>query len=181
MFFVTSNKVKFREAKEILRKYKIDIEMYKLKIPEIRSDSLEEIAKEKANYAKKFLKEPFFIEDTGFFINSLNGFPGAYSRWVFDKIGNKGILNLLRDKKDRSAYFKAVIVFSDLKKDYLFEGELKGRIANKLGQGYGYDPIFIPNGHEKTLAEMENFKNTISHRYNVLTAFANWYRDKYKR
>jgi len=110
------------------------------------------------------------------FIDSLGNFPGVYSSYVFKTIGNKGILNLLGKK--REAKFISIITFLD--KNYLksFEGKIHGTISKtQKGQGWGYDPIFIPLNSKKTFAELKN-KNELSHRYKALKKFASWYLHK---
>ena len=114
------------------------------------------------------------IEDDGLFINSLNGFPGPYSSFVFKTVGNEGILKLIRSK--RTATFQSVIAYCEKKDDVqLFKAEVNGKISQKLvGKKWGYDPIFIPEGQTKTYAQLEE-KNLISHRYLAIKKFANWY------
>ena len=122
-------------------------------------------------------KKPVIIEDDGLFINALGGFPGPYSSYVFKTIGNEGILNLVKTK--RNAKFQSIIAFCDKKKKpILFEANVNGKISKKMqGRGWGFDPIFIPSRKSKTYAELSN-KNEISHRYNALKKFANWYLNK---
>lgn len=177
LLFASSNKNKYREAKEILAEFGIKLGFLRFSPIEIQSDSIREIAKQKVFDAYKKCKFAVIVEDDGLFIDSLGGFPGPYSSYVFKTIGNVGIINLV--KKKRSADFVSVIAFCDLhKKPMLFEGKTKGKISTKpRGKGWGYDPIFIPDGKNKTYAEMSQ-KNMISHRYNALKKFAKWYSDK---
>ena len=119
------------------------------------------------------VKKPLIIEDDGIFIDSLDGFPGPYSSYVFKTIGNEGILNLLKNK--RQAKFVSIITYFDGKTLESFEGKLDGTISkSQKGKGWGYDPIFIPKNSSKTFAQM-NEKNNISHRYKALKKFSNWY------
>ena len=98
LFFVSSNNHKYQEAKSILDSFGIKLGFFRLNLEEIQSDSLKDIALKKARDAFSKCKKPLIIEDDGLFINSLNGFPGPYSSYVFKTIGNKGILNLTRTK-----------------------------------------------------------------------------------
>jgi XTP/dITP diphosphohydrolase len=177
LLFASSNKNKYREAKEILSEFGIKLGFLRFSPVEIQSDSIGEIAKQKVLDAYKKCKFSVIVEDDGLFIASLGGFPGPYSSYVFKTIGNVGIINLV--KKKRKADFVSVIAFCDRhKKPMLFEGKTKGKISTRLrGKGWGYDPIFIPHGKNKTYAEMSQ-KNTISHRYNALKKFARWYSGK---
>ncbi len=176
IFFVSSNRHKYDEAKTILASFGIELEFFKCHLTEIQSDSLQEIAVKKANEAFSLCKNSVIVEDDGLFVDSLNGFPGPYSSYVFKTIGNNGVLKLVL--KNRQARFQSVIAFCSKDETKTFSAELKGRISNKSrGNGWGYDPIFIPNTKTKTFAELAD-KNKISHRYKALKKFANWYLNK---
>ena len=177
VLFASSNKNKYQEAKKILEKFEIEVGFFKCELTEIQSESIKEIAKNKVLTAFEKCKKPVIIEDDGLFINDLNGFPGPYSSYVFKTIGNKGILKLVKTK--RNAKFQSIIAFCDRKKKPItFEANVNGKISKKIrGHGWGYDPIFTPSGKSKTYAELSN-KNKISHRYNALKKFANWYQNR---
>ena len=179
VLFASSNKNKYQEAKKILGKFGIKVGFYKCNLTEIQADSIKEIANQKAINAFLKCKKPVIIEDDGLFINALGGFPGPFSSYVFKTIGNNGILKLL--KTNRNAKFQSVIGFCDKKKKpKLFEANVKGKIAKNIrGKGWGYDPIFTPSGKSKTYAELSD-KNELSHRYQALKKFANWYLNKKK-
>lgn len=174
VYFVSSNRHKYTEAKEILTQFGIKVGFFQANLVEIQSSSLSEIAKAKALDAFSKCKRPIIIEDDALVISSLGGFPGPYSSYVFDTIGNKGIIQLT--KKDRQAKFYATISYYDgKKKPVLFEGITQGKISKKIqGRGWGYDPIFIPKGKTKTYAQIPD-KNTLSHRYSALAKFASWF------
>ena len=176
LFFVSSNRHKYDEAKKILDSFGITLGFFKSSLQEIQSNSLHDIAIAKAKDAFSKLKKPLIIEDDGLFINSLEGFPGPYSSYVFNSIGNKGILNLL--KNNRKAKFVSMITYCDKRLLETFDGKLYGTISKtQKGKGWGYDPIFIPNTSKKTFAEMNN-KNELSHRYKALKKFSKWYLHK---
>lgn len=173
LFFVSSNKHKYLEAKKILNSFDIKLGFYKSELEEIQSDSLKKIAAKKAIHAFNKFKRPVIIEDDGLFINSLDGFPGPYSSYVFKTIGNKGILDLLAN--NRQAKFVSIISFYDKNNTKSFEAKVDGRISKtQQGNGWGYDPIFIPRSSTKTFAELTD-KNKLSHRYKALKKFASWY------
>ena len=183
IYFATSNLHKFEEAKKILTNFDIRVHHYNFKHNEIRSDSLEEVAKEAALCAYQELQKPVFVEDTGLFIDSLQGFPGCYSAWVLKKIGQNGILKLLKIEKNRAATFNTCIAFYEDKNNLkIFFGTCKGSIskAKKGENGFGYDQIFIPESYKKTFAQSILLKNKLSHRYNALVQFTNhlFYRSK---
>jgi len=173
LFFASSNFHKYQEAKKILGSFGINLGFFKSNLQEIQSNSIKEIATEKAKNAFSKLKKPLIVEDDGLSIDSLDGFPGSYSSYVFKTIGNEGILDLLKQK--RSAKFISVITYCDKQTLHSFESKLDGTISKKQkGKGWGYDPIFIPKNLKKTFAELEN-KNELSHRFKALKKFSNWY------
>jgi XTP/dITP diphosphohydrolase len=143
---------------------------------EIQSDSLEEIAREKAKVAFAKVGRQVIVEDDGLFIDSLSGFPGQYSSFVFKTIGNDGILKLLAGSTKRSAYFLSMIAFYDGRILSISEGRVNGRITDRITEGgWGYDPIFVPDGTDLTFAELDKSKNEYSHRKRALEKFAQWY------
>jgi len=177
--FVSSNKNKFEEAKNIVSKFGLKLEFLKSHLQEIQADTLEEIATHKAMEAFSIYSKPVIVEDAGLFIKSLNGFPGPYSSFVFDTIGNKGILRLVSVKRD--AVFRSIIAYCERDGDvHLFSADVSGSISKKEhGKRWGFDPIFIPSGRNKTYSQLKE-KNQISHRYMTLKNFDNWYLNKKK-
>ena len=173
LHFVSSNSHKYKEAKSILDSFGIKLDFLKLDLEEIQSPSLKNIAEKKAQDAFSKCKKPIIIEDDGLFIDSLDGFPGPYSSYVFKTIGNKGILKLVSSK--RNAKFVSVITYCDKKTLKTFDAKLDGTISkSQKGTGWGYDPIFIPKNYRKTFAEINN-KNELSHRFKALRKFSSWY------
>ncbi len=161
---ITSNRGKYREYKEILESEFKRIKMKDIEYPEIQTDKLEDVV----DFILDDLSAhaPLIIDDSGLFIDALNGFPGVYSAYVMETIGCEGILLLLQDKDQRSARFECVIGYLGEEKK-LFKGTARGCIiSEKKGtKGFGYDPIFKPKGFERTYAEMTSEeKNQISHR-----------------
>ncbi|WP_010479481.1 XTP/dITP diphosphatase [Thermococcus zilligii] len=180
--FITSNPGKVMEAREYLEPLGIEVYQVKIGYPEIQADTLEEVAEYGARWIAERFKEPFFLDDSGLFIEALNGFPGVYSAYVYRTIGIKGILKLMEGLNDRRAYFKSVIAYWDGEL-HTFEGRVDGEITTEpLGSGgFGFDPIFRPEGFEKTFAEMTTEeKNRISHRGRALKAFATWLKENLK-
>jgi XTP/dITP diphosphohydrolase len=167
LYFATSNKGKFAEAEKVLSALGIPILHFEFHHNEIRSDRLEDIAKEAAEEAFRQCQEPVFVEDSGLFIKSLNGFPGTYSAWVLKKIGVPGILKLMAGAKDRSAYFEACIAYADGSGIKIFSGRCSGTISEvpRGSSGFGYDPIFVPEGVDLTFGQNIELKNKLSHRY----------------
>lgn len=172
--FITSNRGKFEEMREIGKRFGVEVEWVKQEYLEPQGSDLEFVAEKSAEVLISKVDPPFFIEDSGLFIDALNGFPGVYSSFVFKTIGNDGILKLMEGVENRRARFVCVIAFSDGNKVRTFTGEVEGVIAaEKRGEGgFGYDPIFEVNG--KTFAEMGERKNEISHRRRAAEKFFSW-------
>jgi len=177
VLFASSNTNKYEEAKKILAEFDIELDFFQTDLVEIQDDSLAKIAVQKALNAYDKCKKPVIIEDDGLFIESLSGFPGPYSSYIFNTIGNNGILKLIGDNRD--AQFVAVIAFCDSSNEpTLFESSVAGKISKNIQDGgWGYDPIFIPKTQNKTYAELTN-KNKLSHRYESLKKFAIWFNSK---
>jgi XTP/dITP diphosphohydrolase len=175
IIFATNNENKVLEVRSILKeKFKIlslkeagiDID-----IPE-PFDTLEENAFEKARVINQLVHQNCFAEDTGLEVESLNGQPGVKSaRYAgeersFEKNIDK-LLRNLQNKENRKAQFRTVVCFIENGQQKLFEGTCKGIIiAERRGiSGFGYDPVFVPEGSDKTFAEMSvEQKNIFSHR-----------------
>ncbi len=179
--FVTSNKKKVLEAQARLGP-EFEIRQWDVECPEIQADSLEEVALASARYIieRHAPAESFIIEDAGLFVDALHGFPGPYSHFVHDTLGCEGILKLLEGRKsdERAAQFEAVLVYAAPgAKPLLFKGICRGRIADSAAgkNGFGFDPIFIPENETRRFAEMTpKEKGKYSHRGLALGAFANY-------
>ena len=171
----TNNAHKLEEISAILG---TEMELLSLKdiqceadIPET-ADTLEGNARQKARYIYENYQMDCFADDTGLEVESLNGAPGVFSaRYAGDghdsEANMQKLLHELEGKENRKAQFRTAICLIMEGKEYLFEGIVKGKIIEEKrgGAGFGYDPIFVPEGFDKTFAELGNdIKNTISHR-----------------
>lgn len=140
-------------------------------IPE-DAPTLEGNALQKARYVHERTGADCFADDTGLEVDALDGAPGVHSaRYATDghdfAANNRLLLRNLADAADRSAHFRTVIALILDGSEYLFEGRVDGRIAESEAGcgGFGYDPLFVPEGFDKTFAEMgADEKNAISHR-----------------
>jgi XTP/dITP diphosphohydrolase len=185
-YFVTSNINKFQEARSVLSEYKIATAKLKVEAIEIQDDSLEKIAKYSVQDAIKNCGLNVFVEDAGLFIEALDGFPGPYSKYVYNTVGLKGILKLMKNVTKRNAYFMSVVAFGiPDEQPICFVGKVEGTISLEIRgtSGFGYDPIFVPsNSDSRTFAEMTaTEKNGLSHRGEALRKFALWYSHVDKR
>ncbi len=172
IIFITSNENKLKEARSILPDIKIISK--KIDLLEIQSVQLEDVIKEKLKYGFQQIKKPIIVEDTGLFFNGLNGFPGALIKMLLDSVGCEGCFKIINAFEDKSAIAKCAVGFTSDGKDLkVFIGEIKGTIVNPKGSSnFGWDPIFQPEGLDKTFAEMNpEEKNAISHRYKALKKF----------
>jgi len=186
IIFVTGNAHKIKEAGDILSPCGITVEQNNCGYPELQEDELEKIAAYGAEWAANKLGSEVMVDDSGIFIRALGGFPGPYSAYVFDTLGNERILKLMERETDRKAVFRCVIGYCRPgEKARLFAGEVDGEISleGRGDAGFGYDPIFAVGG--RTFGEMgEDEKNLLSHRYRALLKFAEWlnegqYKEKY--
>jgi len=176
LYFITSNKGKFKEAEAKIKHLDIELIQLRLDYPEIQASDLKEIALYGLDFCSERFKSPFFLEDSGLFIDELNSFPGPYSRYVQETIGNDGILKLLLGIINRRAYFKSVVALYD-KGHHTFEGISMGKISNEIRgkEGFGFDPIFIPLESSKTFGEISTEeKNKYSHRGKALDAMVKY-------
>ncbi|RYG39709.1 MAG: RdgB/HAM1 family non-canonical purine NTP pyrophosphatase [Chitinophagaceae bacterium] len=179
LVFATNNANKVKEIRKVLgdrfqmltlKEAGIDID-----IPEPH-DTLEENAREKAETIHKITGSNCFSEDSGLEVGALNGEPGVKSaRYSGDNASDKTniqkLLANLKDAEDRTAQFRTVICLIWDNETYFFEGVCRGRIADELkgSEGFGYDPVFIPDGDTRRFAEMEmDEKNKFSHRKNAM-------------
>ncbi len=178
--FITGNQHKVKEAKGIFDNFGIELEHADLGYPEIQG-TLVEVAKYGAKHVAKRLGKPVIVEDAGIFIKCLKWFPGTYSSYVQDTLGNHGILKLMSDYKDRYAEFRSAVGFCTPKTEpEIFFGTVSGSIGylEKGTKGFAYDPLFKPEGYEKTFGELSiSEKNEFSHRRRSLEKFAEWYKD----
>ena len=165
----TSSKNKFKESKEIAEGFGIELVRGHVDISEIRG-TLAEIVEDKAIRSFELLKTPIICDDSGFFIDRFDGFPGPFSKFLFEKIGNKGMLKLMYGIKERAAEFRCLACFFDGHELIISEGVSRGTLVEKPRgtNGFGFDPIFIPEGHDKTFAEDIEKKMKVSHRRNAM-------------
>lgn len=157
-----------------------EVEQLKIPYPEIQGPNLEEVAVFGIKWILKEedIKGAVMLEDAGLFIHSLSDFPGVYSKFFFTTLGCEGALRLLEEKGDRKAHFESVVAFcSPDSPPRIFNGRVDGEIAfePKGEHGFGYDPIFIPQGETKTFAQMDTKeKNRFSHRARALGKLADF-------
>ena len=151
--FVTSNKGKVREFKQILEP-SIKVNHIELSYPEIRSEDSEEIARHSAKALAEKFKKTSCSRRFLLFIEALNGFPGTYSATVHKKIGLEGILRLMKNIKNRKCVYKSAVAYCEPGKTPVsFLGTENGTIANSIKGTFGFDhdPLFHSAGRQKDL------------------------------
>ncbi len=172
---VTSNLGKLQEFRSALKPMGVEVQHSEEDCDEIQADDLEEVVLPCLTQLRRRGLENFIVDDSGLFIHTLKGFPGVYSAYAFKTIGNQGLLRLLEESDDRSAHFECCIGCSLKGEDYLIVKErCDGRIIREMRgkEGFGFDPVFVPEGHDQTFAEMPlEFKNKISHRGKAIGSF----------
>ena len=181
LYFVTHNKNKVREFKEIVKDEAIEIEHIDMEYPEMRSDNPEEIAKLSAKQLAEKLKKTVVVEDSGLFIKALNDFPGTSSAYIHKRIGLKGILKLMEGAEDRAALYKSAVGYCEPgKRQVSFLGSENGAIATEIrgNFGFGHDPIFIPEGSEQTYGEMENVEEIKKFRRRALLQLVKYLKNR---
>tara|TARA_B100001996_G_scaffold383032_1_gene376948 strand:- start:4202 stop:4822 length:621 start_codon:yes stop_codon:yes gene_type:complete len=187
VWFMTGNPGKVREAKHALQPLGFDVvqlQVEGVEISEPQADDLEDVARSKIKQAIPHLPssdDALLVEDAGLFVDSLDGFPGVYSSYALKTIGFNGLLNLLKDSTQRTGAFHAVAALWLDGEVHVSRGICRGEIAKQAsgGDGFGFDPIFIPhpiqfNGIEhstggKTFADVDlTEKEKFSHRRKAL-------------
>ena len=188
LVFATNNAHKLEEIRAILGN---SIEIISLAdihchadIPET-ADTLEGNARQKSRYVYEHYGLDCFADDTGLEVESLGGAPGVYSARYADGQGHDSQANMnkllkeMEEKNDRKAQFRTIISLIEKGEERQFEGIVKGQITReKRGEsGFGYDPIFQPDGYETTFAELgSDIKNRISHRARAVAALCDYLR-----
>jgi XTP/dITP diphosphohydrolase len=178
LLFATSNDSKFEEAEFVLRKYGIRLGRLRTKGTEPQFDDVAEIASAAAASLAGRGGRNFFLEDTGLFVRSLGGFPGPYAAFVNRTIGPAGLVRLMSGSTERSAEFVGAVAYVGRSRSpRLFVGRLRGTISTRPrgSEGFGFDPVFVPLGLNRTLAELTlEEKCAVSHRARALRAMGDW-------
>ena len=158
---ITGNMGKWRIASDIFKKYNVKLNHIKMDTPEIQADDVIEVSKYSAKWAAEKLNQPVLKNDSGLFVEAFNGFPGVYTHYAEDTIGEDGLLKLMEGLENRNAYFKESIAYCEPGcEPVVFEGITKGRIDTKKSgtNGWSWDYIFIPEGETEPLACFEDSK-----------------------
>ncbi len=157
--FVTGNKEKFEVAKNYFKHIsasKLDLFQQQLDVPEIQDESVENIARESALWASKKLNTSVIVSDVGLYIESLKGFPGPFIKYANKWLSSEDFINLMKDHKDRSAYFTDAIAYASPEGETaVFTSITSGSIATTLHgtrSDWTIDNLFVPDGYAEPLA-----------------------------
>jgi inosine triphosphate pyrophosphatase len=175
VYFITGNKNKFAEAqKELLP---VELIQKEINLIEIQSLDSKEVIEHKLKEAIKHFNGEFIVEDVSFTLNAMNGLPGPLIKFFLKSIGRKGIYDMCKSYGNFNAEAKATIGYTNGKEVLFFEGIVKGKVVEPIAESdFGWDPIFQPEGFNKTFAEMSlEEKNKISHRGKVIKKFKEYY------
>ncbi len=178
IIFLTGNEHKLKEAQEILAEH--EVEGKRLDLPELQSLDLDEIIMEKLAAAIPFTmdeKVALMVEDTGFWVGD-TGLPGPFIKHFWKTIGREGVVTFAKafGAEHARAECHVGLLLPDGKPPRFFIGAVDGRIVAPRGEsGFGFDPLFIPEGQDRTFAEMSAAeKNAISHRRKALKALSEY-------
>ncbi len=188
LFFVSSNPGKLQEYQKLLLPF--DVRSLNFSLSELQIENLKQLCEYKlAEAAEKIEAEKtcaqpqtnLFIEDTALYFQEWKSFPGVFIKWMLQSLGPEGIYRSLRAFR-KTAYAECCIAFYEpiSQKKYYFQGRLAGTIVSPRGKtNFGWDSIFVPQGHQKTFAEMGGEeKNSISHRYLAAQKFLAFLKEK---
>ena len=175
IYFATTNEGKLKEARQILN---IEIESAGMEVEEVQSLDPQEVASKKARAYYEVLKKPILVEDVSLVFKALNKLPGTYINDFSKTLGNDGMIKLILTEQSREAVAQTTLVFIDEQgTEHVFEGITEGTITTEQrgNKGFGWDPIFVPLGQEKTFAEMDDTeKNNYSMRGKAFELFRQW-------
>ena len=163
IYFITSSKNKFQEVKAML----FNVEQLEIDLPEIQEIDARKIIEAKLKAAFEHHKGAFIVEDTSLYLDCMNGLPGPLVKWFLKTIGNAGLYEITQTFHNTSAQAKTIIGYAkNSDETAFFEGVVEGVIVSPQGDdGFGWDPIFQPDGYKKTFAQMfQEEKNAISMR-----------------
>ncbi len=167
---ITSNPGKVAEYQKAFDSLGIEMEHYRLPYDEVQTSDLEEVVNKGMDEIICQGVRDFIIDDSGLFVDALKGFPGVWSAYAQKTIGNKGILKLMEGVEDRGAEFRCCIGCDIDGRRIIVIGKCRGVITqSEQGDGgFGFDPIFSPDG-KLTFSEIPiDEKNTMSHRGNAV-------------
>lgn len=161
---VTGNRGKIAEARLALG---TDLEAVEVDLPEIQSLDYLEVVRAKADEAWRRLGRPLVVEEAGLDLAALNGFPGPLVKWMLQAVGAEGMARAAHALGDRRASARCFLLYKDGDREVIAEGRTEGTLVlpPRGSHGFGWDPVFLPDGSDLTFAELTGAeKGAVSHR-----------------
>ncbi|MBU2647818.1 non-canonical purine NTP pyrophosphatase [bacterium] len=179
---ITGNAGKMEEFKELIGLDQLQFGYQSLNLPEIQSLDVREIGQFKTREALTKIEElgvfdAVLTDDTSLCADALNGLPGPLIKWFLDRLGAKGLIKLIDDKENGASVTCLLSLGITKNREIIqFEGTVRGKLVSPKGSyGFGWDPVFMPDGSELTYGEMGAAeKNKISHRAVALRKLRDW-------
>ncbi len=168
VYFVTSNPGKLETMRSYVSEMglNLNVRMLKARHPEVKTDdTLETTAMEKARYCAVRYRKAVIATDVGIFVESLKGFPGVNTAFSLDRIGLSGLAKLLEGEENRKVVWRCALAYCEPKgRPAVFSAEREGAVADapRGDRGFGWDPLFIPAGRDKTFGEEPAFRDELS-------------------
>lgn len=179
LHFISSNKNKVARAEQFLQPHDIKFVTKDIDLIEIQSHSIEEIALDKAKAAFKIIQEPLFVSDHGWAITALNGFPGAYMKYINEWLTPQDFLNLMKDKENREMIFTEYLCFTDGTITKSFSETIKGHILfESKGRSAPWMTVSSFSTDNTSIAEAIRDKPSAINDSMVFEEFALWYKNQ---
>ena len=181
VYLITSSNGKIRSIKSIIRNMDLGfkLKMIKAEYPEDKTEeTTRRVVLGGAKWCVKRYNRDVLVTDTGLFIDELKGFPGVNTKFALTRIGNGGLLKLMKGKRNRNAEWILSIGYCRPGgRPVEFTAYRKGRISHKVvAKGFGFDTIFIPNGYSKTFSEAPHLRDELSPFKTAIIKFSKWYK-----
>lgn len=169
LFFVSKNKFKHAEARQILEPLGVDVEADHTEIHELQTVDTEALVRDKAVRAFQKIGRPLFVEHTGLYLDLLGGFPGGLTQIFWDSLKKDRFASLFASDEHK-VIAKTTIGYVDGRRVHLFHGEIAGRVVSppRVDYGFQWDCVFVPEGEAQAFSEMGERKNEISMRRKAL-------------
>lgn len=171
LIFVSKNRHKHEEARQILAPLGIVVETHHTEIHELQTVDTEALVRDKAEHAFQKIGRPLFVEHTGLYLDMLGGFPGGLTQIFWDSLKKDRFASLFASDEHK-VIARTTIGFVDGRRVHLFHGEIGGRIVSppRVDHGFQWDCVFVPEGETESFSEMGERKNQISMRRRALEA-----------
>lgn len=175
IYLVTGNSSKLRELQAIFPKEVVlksrTLDLIEIQPKDIMSD---EIIHDKLQRAYKAIGKPVIVEDVSAELACLNGLPGPFIKYFEQRLGKGALWQLAEQHKNKSCVIRCTMGYYDGKTEHIVHGETAGHVVPPRGEnGFGFDFVFVPDGHSRTQAEMSaEEKNAMSHRFKAASALA---------